>query len=177
MIIIGFKLFLICAVSAVSLSTLNIFTKEPIENHKIEAENTVRDEFVKVFKEELNIYNCSAGSKVVLSDKEKVLKITHKDNKAKFGIVRDWIEENEQVQWVEPSGGVVCFPWINPSVKVDVNKFNTVLNEKYGTFIGPGHWFGQSDRFFRIGYSFPEIENLKEGLESIIKSIDESNMN
>ena len=70
MIIIGLKLFLICAISAITLSVVNIFTKEPIENQKVEAENKVRDEFVEVFKEQLNLNNCTAGTKIVLSEKE-----------------------------------------------------------------------------------------------------------
>jgi electron transport complex protein RnfG len=70
MIITGFKLFLICAISAVSLSALNMVTKGPIENRKTEEENLVRDEFVEVFKEQLNLYNCTAGSKITFSLEE-----------------------------------------------------------------------------------------------------------
>lgn len=70
MLIIGAKLFLICAVSAVSLSILNQFTKDPIAYHGVQAENEVRDKFVEVFKEKLNFKDCTAGSKINLKENE-----------------------------------------------------------------------------------------------------------
>jgi Na+-translocating ferredoxin:NAD+ oxidoreductase subunit G len=70
MLFTGVKLFLICAVSAISLSILNQFTKDPIDAHKIQAENEVRDKFVEVFKDKLNLTDCSAGEKVKLTESE-----------------------------------------------------------------------------------------------------------
>lgn len=70
MINVGLKLCLICAISAVTLGVLNMFTKEPIANQKVEAENAVRDKFVEVFNEKLNLNNCIAESKIKLTDKE-----------------------------------------------------------------------------------------------------------
>ena len=60
----------------------------------------------------------------------------------KFAIVQDWIAEEQLMEWVEPQGGVVCFPRIKPDAPVDVERFYTILNGKYGTMVGPGHWFG-----------------------------------
>ena len=42
------------------------------------------------------------------------------------------------MEWVEPNGGVVCFPRIRPGVPVDVDKFYRVLTEVLGTYVGPG---------------------------------------
>ncbi len=70
MIIIGLKLFLICSISAVLLGALNMVTKGPIEDRKIEEENIVKNKFVEIFKEQLNLNNCIAGTKIIFSEKE-----------------------------------------------------------------------------------------------------------
>jgi len=128
-------------------------------------------------KEQISICSSIIDEEIaaaVLNIKERILNKVRKENKEKFSILQDWIEDHPYIEWVKPSGGVICFPRIKPSINVDVNKYYNILNEKYGTFVGPGHWFEQSDRSFRIGYSFPDRENLEDGLESITKSIKES---
>ncbi len=76
--------------------------------------------------------------------------------------------------WVQPDGGVVCFPHIRDNANIDIEKFYQVLNQKYETFVGPGHWFEQPRNFMRIGYGWPTLEELKGGLENISRAISES---
>ncbi|UJR22901.1 hypothetical protein I4U23_025929 [Adineta vaga] len=90
---------------------------------------------------------------------------------ARFQIIKEWMNEsNQYLEWVEPQGGVVCFP----RIKVDVNpeEFYNVLNNKFKTFVGPGHWFEMDKKFMRIGYGWPTIEELKEGLKNITSTIE-----
>ena len=54
---------------------------------------------------------------------------------AKSWIIKDVLE------WVRPSGGVICFPHIKDEIELDTDEFYDVLNNKYGVFVGPGHWF------------------------------------
>ena len=124
---------------------------------------------------------CICGSVVdeeialqVLDQQDAILTRNKEYNKKAFTIISDWMEGQNYVEWVEPKGGVVCFPRIKSDVKLDIDKFYKILNEKYGTYVGPGHWFGHSDRYFRIGYAWPLEEELKEGLQCITKSIEES---
>ena len=84
-----------------------------------------------------------------------------------LGIVRDWIAGQDMFEWVEPQGGVVAFPRIRPDLEVDVDEFYRILNERYGTFVGPGHWFEQSRRHFRLGYGWPTGDQLREGLANL----------
>ena len=86
-------------------------------------------------------------------------------------VVRDWISGEELMEWVEPGGGVVCFPRIRPEVPVDVDEFYRVLGEVHGTYVGPGHWFEQDRRHMRIGYAWPLPEELEGGLAAISGSI------
>ncbi|KAB8258005.1 hypothetical protein BDV32DRAFT_126538 [Aspergillus pseudonomiae] len=68
-------------------------------------------------------------------------------------IVAEWIQkEGELVEWVKPEGGVVCFPRLKKEPAGRLDAFHHRLLHKYGTYVGPGHWFEQSDAFMRIGY-------------------------
>jgi aspartate/methionine/tyrosine aminotransferase len=86
-------------------------------------------------------------------------------------VVKDWMAGEEMMEWVEPSGGVVCFPRIRPDVPVDVDEFYRVLGEVHGTYVGPGHWFEQDRRHMRIGYAWPLPEELQAGLSAISGAI------
>jgi aspartate/methionine/tyrosine aminotransferase len=90
---------------------------------------------------------------------------------ARLQVVRDWIAGEEMIEWVEPAGGVVCFPRIKPEVPVDVDEFYRVLGEVHGTYVGPGHWFEQDRRHMRIGYAWPLPEELEGGLAAISGSV------
>jgi hypothetical protein len=75
-------------------------------------------------------------------------------------------------EWVEPRAGVVGFPRFRPDVPVDVDAFYRILLERYGTVVGPGHWFDQPrrprlGRHFRLGYGWPTPIELEQGLAAI----------
>ncbi|MFR5879387.1 MAG: hypothetical protein ACLUEQ_00485 [Cloacibacillus evryensis] len=55
-----------------------------------------------------------------------------------------------------------------------MEKFYKIMNDKYGTYIGPGHWFGFDDRYMRIGYAWPLEEELRAGLAGISAAIREA---
>lgn len=123
---------------------------------------------------------CICGSSVdeecarqVLEHREELLKPIKEDIERKFAIVKDFMANQDVLNWVEPQGGVVCFPWIKPEIDLDVEEFYRVLNEKYGVFVGPGHWFSVDDRHFRVGYAWPTEEELRKGLEGIVEAIQE----
>ncbi len=109
---------------------------------------------------------------IVLNKKEEFLCEIRKQNKIKFDIIKKWMNQQTDLEWVEPKGGVVCFPRIKEGVEVD--KFYKLLNEKYETFVGPGHWFDMSDRYFRLGYGWPTEEELRTGTQNITKALAEA---
>ena len=49
----------------------------------------------------------------------------------------------------------------------------SALFQGYGTIVGPGHWFEQSDRSFRLGFGWPTIERLEEGLAALSAATSE----
>jgi len=92
----------------------------------------------------------------------------------KLGIVKEWIAEEPLMEWVEPQGGVVCFPRIKPDLSINLDRFYNTLNGKYKTMVGPGHWFEYDRRHMRVGFGWTDDEQLRGGLENISNALRES---
>ena len=103
----------------------------------------------------------------VLERRSKALASIHAKTQKHLAIVREWIDGHDYFEWVEPSAGVVCFPRVRPEVNVDVDLFYRTLYEDQGTYVGPGWWFDQDSRFFRLGFAWPTEEELRSGLEGL----------
>jgi aspartate/methionine/tyrosine aminotransferase len=128
-------------------------------------------------KEQILICNSVVDEEIahaVLSRRERFLPSILERNRQALATVREWIAQQSLLEWVEPRGGVVCFPRIRPDSGVDVDEFYHILNEKYGTHVGPGHWFGMERRFMRIGYGWPRPAELAGGLEAIGAALAEA---
>ena len=103
----------------------------------------------------------------VLDRRGAILAIVRAKVQEHLAVVREWIETNEFFEWVEPAAGVVCFPRIHPELEVDIDRFYRDLLERFGTYVGPGHWFDQDRRFFRLGFAWPARAELERGLEAL----------
>ena len=88
-----------------------------------------------------------------------------------FNVLQEWISQHRYLQWVKPSGGVVCFPRFKEAVNIDVEKFYSSLLQQYKTYVGPGHWFEQSKRSFRLGFGWETRDAFIKGLANIDKAI------
>jgi aspartate/methionine/tyrosine aminotransferase len=93
---------------------------------------------------------------------------------AALEMVRGWLADQDLFEWVEPRGGVVGFPRFKADVQVDVDAFYRILLERHGTIVGPGHWFGQPRRHFRLGYGWPTVNQLEQGLAALLASAVEA---
>ena len=107
----------------------------------------------------------------MLSQADEWLLENGKHIKRAFEYTKSWIAQEEYMEWVEPKGGVVCFPRVKESAGVDMDKFYTLLLEKYKTYVGPGHWFEQSRNHMRIGFAWPLFDELTAGLANISKAL------
>ena len=110
----------------------------------------------------------------VLSRKGEILPPILEKNRKALATLRSWIGGQADLEWVEPSGGVVCFPRFRRGTAVDVEEFYRILNGKYGTYVGPGHWFGMDRRFMRIGFGWPAADELAGGLANISSAVEEA---
>jgi aspartate/methionine/tyrosine aminotransferase len=109
-----------------------------------------------------------------LSQKKEWILENNKRIQNGFEIVKNWIENEDYFEWIEPQGSCICFPRIKPDVRINIDRFYDCLNNTYGTFVGPGHWFEQSRNHFRIGYAWPTLEELNKGLQGISNAVRET---
>lgn len=99
-----------------------------------------------------------------LQNKEKILRRNRNLLKENFKIIQSWMERNREfIDWVPPSEGCVCFPWLK-KIK-DTEKLCKALLEKEGVLLVPGSCFEMPEHL-RIGFGF-ESEALSEGLERL----------
>ncbi len=137
--------------------------------------------FEKFFaaKEQIQICGSALDEEIAYqfySKKNDFLPKIQKNLKDRFGILKAWITEQNHFEWVEPTGGCVAFPRLKAPFReqIDPDRFYKILNEKFGTFVGPGHWFEQDRMSMRIGYGWPSEEELERGLRNITAAIQEA---
>lgn len=91
---------------------------------------------------------------------------------AAFTLTAEWLDGHERLEWIPPRGGVVGFPRVRPGVGIDIDAFYRILFEEHGTVVGPGHWFEQPRAHFRLGYGWPTLDELREGLKAIDAALE-----
>jgi len=136
-------------------------------------------------KEFMNKLLCAKEQVVICGsvlDEAAALKVLHSRDEwipynnnliaMQLDMVRSWVKNDSRFEWVEPAGGCVCFPRIRPDLDVNIDEFYAVLNNEFGVYVGPGHWFEQSRRHFRVGYAWPLKEELVGGLKGLSAALD-----
>jgi len=58
-------------------------------------------------------------------------------------------------------------PRFREGFEIDVDRFYRELLSIHGTYVGPGHWFDQDRRSFRLGFAWPQTAELLRGLEGL----------
>jgi aspartate/methionine/tyrosine aminotransferase len=79
------------------------------------------------------------------------------------GLMKDLINNEKNLSWVEPADGVVCFPRIESGLSGD--ELASILREDHDTAIVPGSFFEQP-RHFRLGFGGDSLI-LAEGLANL----------
>jgi aspartate/methionine/tyrosine aminotransferase len=101
---------------------------------------------------------------VVLTNRDKILPPIIGTVRSRLAVVDGWMAGQDQFEWVRPSGGVVGLVRFRKDLEVDTDRFHQVLLGELGTYVGPGHWFELSDRWFRLGFGWPTGRELEKGL-------------
>lgn len=128
-------------------------------------------------KEQIFLCNSVVDEEIAfqfLQQKNRFLPDIQEKIKNNRSIVCEWMQENPYLEWIQPLGGVVCFPRIKKDVNIDLEAFYNLLYTNHKTLVGPGHWFEMDKRYMRIGYGWPDSNKLLKGLQNITKSIKES---
>jgi len=132
-------------------------------------------ELLLAAKEQIFICGATLDEEIasrVLAEGERILGPIKAVVEERRLITEGWIADDTRFEWVPPSGGVVCFPRFREDVEVDVDRFYDVLLGDLGTYVGAGHWFEQDHRSMRIGYGWPDIDQLRQGLDNISVAAD-----
>jgi aspartate/methionine/tyrosine aminotransferase len=103
----------------------------------------------------------------VMRNRTAMLDRTMAEMRRRLARVTEWMKGEELLEWVAPSGGVVCFPRMREIPRGGCEGFYKRLLAEHGTYVGPGHWFERPDSFFRLGFGWPSSESLDAGLAAI----------
>jgi len=127
-------------------------------------------------KEQIFICNSIVDEEIghqALLQRERLLSVIRPRIQVGFEATRRFFARQDELEWIEPSGGVVGFARLRADVaeRTDMDRFYEVLLSKHGTVVGPGHWFEQPRHYMRIGYGWPTLEELELGLAGIQRSI------
>ena len=91
-----------------------------------------------------------------------------KHSTSNFHVLREWMEANQDiVDWVQPHGGVMCFPRYR--VKMSSIELCHKLLDNHGVMVNPGEYFNM-DGHIRLGYASSE-EVLTSGLDALGKGL------
>jgi aspartate/methionine/tyrosine aminotransferase len=107
----------------------------------------------------------------VMANRAAILAPTLVEMRRRLDLVSDWMAGEDLLEWVKPTGGVVCFPRMKAEPPGGTAGFYSRLLEQYGAYVGPGHWFEMPDSYFRLGYGWPTSEELEAGLAAISKAL------
>lgn len=120
-------------------------------------------------KEQILIANSVVDETVALAaleGRERWLPALRAGVLAARDVVASWID-GSPFEWIAPRGGAVGFPRFRDGLDVDVDAFHRSLFDDHGTVVGPGHWFEQPRRSFRLGFGWPSPAELAGGLEAL----------
>jgi aspartate/methionine/tyrosine aminotransferase len=103
----------------------------------------------------------------VMENRAAILEPRLVEMRRRLALVADWMAGEDRLEWIRPSGGVVCFPRMRDQPPGGTEAFYRRLLEAHGAYVGPGHWFEMPDTCFRVGYGWPTSEDLAAGLLAV----------
>jgi aspartate/methionine/tyrosine aminotransferase len=110
----------------------------------------------------------------VLADRDRILPPILREVRERVAVVQAWLDAQSVFEWVPPVGGVVGLVRFRSGIDVDTGAFYQRLLDDHGTYVGPGHWFELSDRYFRLGYGWPTPAELRAGLAGLTAAAEQA---
>ena len=127
-------------------------------------------------REQVSITNNAISEEIAESVLKRKTEFLHKSKlyvEKNRDYVGDWIDRQDDFEWIFPEAGVVGFPRIKADVNVDPEKFFRLLAEKYRTFTIPGRCFDMDNHYFRLGFG-ADHDEIKTGLENAEKAMKDA---
>jgi aspartate/methionine/tyrosine aminotransferase len=126
-------------------------------------------------REQMSICNSAIGEAIaaeVLDRRDEIVEETRRRIRDNREVVARWMALQDQLEWVEPEAGVVCFPRLRPGAVRDPESLYRDLVERWKVFVVPGRCFEQDNSFFRIGFG-GDREELEAGLARLGEALRE----
>ena len=121
-------------------------------------------------KEQISLCNSVIDEEIafyLLNNRAQFIVPNHAHIHVNFKYLKQWFGQQSFLEWVEPQAGVVCFPRLKAGIQPDTERFYETLHQQYATIVGPGHWFERDKGYMRIGFGYPSLPELKQGLENL----------
>jgi aspartate/methionine/tyrosine aminotransferase len=137
----------------------------------VAADNSII-EAIRSVREQVTICNSSLGEAIaleVLKQREQQLRSRRKSMLSNFRILKEWMDTQKWLEWIEPKSGVVGAPRLTRGGSTD--ELCELLVTKYRTFTVPGSRM-ELDGHFRIGFG-GEHEELVNGLAKLRLALKE----
>lgn len=129
-------------------------------------------ERIKKINDYINVEGVHIGEQIAVKVFSRLsyihAKNSHMINKNRINIKR-FIQKEHRLSWVEPDGGVVCFPKVEADFSGD--GLAEHLRKNYATGVVPGSFF-EDKQHFRMGFGIA-TEDLTLGLDNIKNSLND----
>ncbi len=129
---------------------------------------------INSMKYDLNILNSTYSERLainVIEKREVFLKEVRGLAKRNLSMVTGWVEGNEFVEWVPPTGGIISFPKLRISTD-SLNLSKKAIEE--GVLVAPGNFFSEEDTWddhIRLCFGL-KTEDLALGLQRLSRVIN-----
>ncbi len=107
----------------------------------------------------------------VLKKESKLFQTRRVHSSKGLELTKKWVQLNEQfLRWNEPNAGALCCIQLKKTMfnQQQLEEFYS-LSKHAGIQIANGEWFGETKRFFRLGFGYMEIEKLNTTLNELSK--------
>ena len=115
----------------------------------------------------------------VLKSESKIFQKRRIHSSLGLKLTKNWIEANiELIDWVEPQAGALCCVMLRENLfnEKQIGKFYSSC-KNVDIQIANGEWFGESKRFFRLGFGYMEIDKLETTLDKLSAILKDSAIN
>jgi aspartate/methionine/tyrosine aminotransferase len=130
---------------------------------------------VLAIREQVSISNNALSEEIatlVLRKKDSFLSEARNRIKKNREVVAEWMQKQDNFEWIYPEAGVVSFPKIKKKIKTEPEKLYRHLAEKFKTFVVPGRCFEMDERHFRIGFG-ADSKEIRSGLANLNSALNE----
>ncbi len=115
----------------------------------------------------------------ILKKESEIFKTRRIHSAKGLELTKKWVELNKQfLKWNEPNAGALCCIKLKETIfsQEQIEEFYS-LSKHAGIQIANGEWFGETKRFFRLGFGYMEIKQLTTTLKKLTEIINKTAAN